>query len=241
MGKRPIQEPGVISNCDVGLTSVLPSTIINYISKFVGSSHTVLHGGVLDAGPSSPNKTIQTLGQELSKVNEGGTTWALRLAIKFTSTLMSDKEVLKPDGKIEGAKTRINPTFEGSVGEDVLLTTGVLDSSKHSAMVFKEGADKKLTGSNGRRNNVSKGGGLSFSKDKKLVGNFNAFRRSGKMNNVLKGMESRFKSSGNCRVPLSESMEAVVDLLSSHVAGDTGKEVQVVALPNLDRGSSQRQ
>lgn len=210
----------------------------------------------MDDGPSFPNKAIQTLGQELSKVNEGVlnnlgfkiSNQIVRLEINeescqffsnfclinndnaisssfSTSTLMSDKEVLKPDGEIKGAKTRINQTFEGSIGEDVLLTTGVLDSSKHFAMVFKEDADKKLTGSNGRHNNFSKGGRLSFSKDKKLVGNFNAFRRSGKMNNVLKGRESQFKSSSNSRVPLSESMEAVADLLSSHVAGDTGKEV----------------
>ncbi|KAH1083521.1 hypothetical protein J1N35_023282 [Gossypium stocksii] len=123
-----------------------------------------------------------------------------------TGTLTLDKVVLKPDGEIEGAKTRTNPTFEGPVGEDVQLTLGILDS----------------------------GGGLSSSKYKKLMGNFNASRGSRKMNNVLKRRGSRFKSSGNSRVLLTESMEAVVDLLSSHVAGGTGKEAQVVALLNLD-------
>lgn len=49
------------------------------------------------------------------------------------------------------------------------------------------------------------------------MGKFNASHGSRKSTNTLKGKGSRFKPSGNSRVPLAKSMEVVAELLSSQV------------------------
>ncbi|MBA0702325.1 hypothetical protein Goari_020410, partial [Gossypium aridum] len=143
--------------------------------------------------------------------------------------------VLKPDGKIVGVKTRVNLAFEG---EEVQLIKGVLDLGKHSAIIFRGDAHQKLHNSTAKHDIVSKYGFPSSSNDKKIVGNLNASRGGWKISNVLKGKGSRFKSTGNSQVPLTESMEVVVDLLFSQVVIELEKGLQGAAASNMNDGSS---
>lgn len=113
-----------------------------------------------------------------------------------------------------GVKTRANLAFEG---EEVQLIKGVLDLGKHSAIIFRGDAHQTLHNSTAKHDIVSKYGFPSSANDKKIVGNLNAFRGGWKISNVLKGKGSRFKSTGNSQVPLTESMEVVADLLFSQV------------------------
>ncbi|MBA0570163.1 hypothetical protein Golob_003847 [Gossypium lobatum] len=145
--------------------------------------------------------------------------------------------VLKPDGKIVGVKTRVNLAFEG---EEVQLIKGVLDIGKHSAIIFRGDAHQKLHNSTAKHDIVSKYGFPSSSNDKKIVGNLNASRGGWKISNVLKGKGSRFQSTSNSQVPLTESMEVVVDLLFSQVVIKLEKGPQGAAASNMNDGSSHR-
>ncbi|MBA0828454.1 hypothetical protein Goarm_013126, partial [Gossypium armourianum] len=55
-----------------------------------------------------------------------------------------------------------------------------------------------------------------------------------KLNNSLRGRESYFKSTGNSRIPLVESMKAMVNLILSQMVNETGNEVQEEAASKLD-------
>ncbi|MBA0794214.1 hypothetical protein Gohar_018564 [Gossypium harknessii] len=66
------------------------------------------------------------------------------------------------------------------------------------------------------------GAGTLGPKDGKNSGKDNIGRGGRKPSNTLRGWESHFKFSGNFRIPLAESIEVVVELLSFQVSSEAG-------------------
>ncbi|PPS00195.1 hypothetical protein GOBAR_AA20459 [Gossypium barbadense] len=103
---------------------------------------------------------------------------------------------------------------QGSGGTLVLISDGVLDLGKHSAISFKDLFHKKEKNSSVNLSRGKLGEGISVSKErhrgKDLIG-----RSSRKASNTLRGRKSRFKAFGNSRVPLLESIEEMAKFISN--------------------------
>ncbi|KAH1073661.1 hypothetical protein J1N35_025989 [Gossypium stocksii] len=91
----------------------------------------------------------------------------------------------------------INLTFEGPEKVKILLTEGVLDLRKHTAIIFKDNQHLNFKKFAGKRNAVVLGVNNPGNKDRKNGGKFITGQKSEKSSNALKGHGSRFKSSGS--------------------------------------------
>ncbi|PPD90386.1 hypothetical protein GOBAR_DD12679 [Gossypium barbadense] len=115
-------------------------------------------------------------------------------------------------GNFEGVKAHYNPAFKGPEGVKVPMTDGVLDPRKY----FAQGISVK-------RSMETLGAGTLGPKDGKNSGKNNISHGGQKPSNTLRGWESRFKFSGNFRIPLAESIKAEVELLSFQASSEAAK------------------
>ncbi|MBA0804902.1 hypothetical protein Gohar_004457 [Gossypium harknessii] len=103
-------------------------------------------------------------------------------------------------GNLDGVKVHFNPAFEGPERVEVPMIDGVLDLEKGILI---------------KRTIETLGVGISSPKDRKNKVRDSISRSGRKTSNTLPGQGSCFKSFGNSQIPLVESTEAMVELLSS--------------------------
>ncbi|KAG8498856.1 hypothetical protein CXB51_005701 [Gossypium anomalum] len=130
-----------------------------------------------------------------------------------------------------------NPAFEQSGGVNIPITSSVLDSREHSAISFKNITHKKEKCILANPVRGKLGEGIPVSKEKHRGRDSNG-RSNRKSSNALRGRGSHFKSSGNSKVPLAESMEEMAKLISnSKLSSKLNAEMQGVAMSkNKDNG-----
>ncbi|TYH35070.1 hypothetical protein ES332_D13G168200v1 [Gossypium tomentosum] len=126
---------------------------------------------------------------------------------------VSANEILTSFGLHEGVTAHFNPTFEGPKKVGIPIIEDVLDPERHTnLLLFDDGISEDL-------------GVDSFGAKGQAIGGKIVIGRVGrKFNNPLRGRESHFKSTGSSRVPLVESMKAVVGLIYSQLAYVAGKK-----------------
>lgn len=85
------------------------------------------------------------------------------------------------------------------------------------------------------------GAGTLGPKDGKNSGKNNIGHGGQKPSNTLRGWESRFKFSGNFRIPLAESIKAEVELLSFQASSEAANNAYEVAASTVDGVTISRQ
>nr|KJB81646.1 hypothetical protein B456_013G154600 [Gossypium raimondii] len=136
---------------------------------------------------------------------------------------VSANEILTSFGLHEGVTAHFNPTFEGPKKVGISIIEDVSDPERHTLIIFKKICIRNLLLFD---NGISEDLGVdSFGAKGQAIGGKIVIGRVGrKFNNPLRGRESRFKSTGSYRVPLVESMKAVVGLIYSQLAYVAGKK-----------------
>ncbi|MBA0728122.1 hypothetical protein Golax_001052 [Gossypium laxum] len=136
---------------------------------------------------------------------------------------VSANEILTSFGLHEGITAHFNPTFEGPKKVGISIIADVLDPERHTLIIFKKMCIRNLLLFD---DGISEDLGVdSFGAKGQAIGGKIVIGRVGrKFNNPLRGRESHFKSTGSSRVPLVESIKAVVGLIYSQLAYVAGKK-----------------
>ncbi|KAK5835307.1 hypothetical protein PVK06_010995 [Gossypium arboreum] len=140
----------------------------------------------------------------------------LRVKQEASTSVVSRKCIREPSGALgvrsvasisSNISTHLNSIFKGPMEVAVLLREGVLDPSKHTTIVFK-------------KNTV--GGKLGVA------------RNGTKLNRTIRNQETRFKTPNSYRIPISKSINNMVDFISSQLKERVGAGGLNVAKKQLE-------
>ncbi|KAH1031126.1 hypothetical protein J1N35_043300 [Gossypium stocksii] len=191
---------GIINGSGAGLSSSGPGKELDTTSK---SGQTVLEKRPMMDKPINHNIHEQAGSNNdivFEDVNRGNFSNEIRRVLN--------------NGNLDNIVAHVNPAFEDFGGTNISISEDVLDPGKHSAITFKDSTHKK---EKGKPVNSTRGildVGVSRSREKS--GGKDLIERNGrKASSALRGRGSRFKSSGNSRVPLADSMEEMAKFMSN--------------------------
>ncbi|XP_040956073.1 uncharacterized protein [Gossypium hirsutum] len=128
------------------------------------------------------------------------------------------------------SSSHFNPTFEGTIELQVGVKEGLLDTGSHSVVTFKGNGSHNTTKSNYGNDAVSVGRPSSFPVGGNSGRKVDDSRRGKKLNKIFRDPGRNFKVSSSSQVPLTKSVNSMVDLISAQLVSETGKEQPRVLL-----------
>ncbi|PPR89835.1 hypothetical protein GOBAR_AA30852 [Gossypium barbadense] len=122
--------------------------------------------------------------------------------------------------------------------KEMVISPSVLDPGKHTTVIFKENGDTNIINNSSNASIVE---GKHIKQGSKGHGTGNKSkngRNGGKLNRVIRKRGDRFKVAGLFRVPLSDTINSMVDLINCQIEQDLSKAPSSIDdLPVKELGS----